>query len=163
MPRQVRAKQERVIEAVRHGFEGDAAVEFIHQNGFAMTTAGIARHLRHMGGRGRIQELIDAGKTNIEILEFCFPGEDLSGVQSEPPSQAELFEREETGRVASSVPLPVSFDTRKVSVRLPADLYEAVRFAAKAERKSQNDVIVDILTAALSRLPKVSQPEASEE
>ncbi|MCC6696152.1 MAG: hypothetical protein IT365_11035, partial [Candidatus Hydrogenedentes bacterium] len=78
MIKQTQAKQERIIEAVRHGLEGVGAVEFIQKNGFAMTTAGIAKNLRAMGGRGRVQELINEGKTNIEIMQLCFPEADLS-------------------------------------------------------------------------------------
>ena len=45
MHRHSHAKQERIIEAVRQDLEGDAAVEFVRQNGFAMSSAGVARHL----------------------------------------------------------------------------------------------------------------------
>ncbi|MCC6488948.1 MAG: ribbon-helix-helix protein, CopG family [Candidatus Hydrogenedentes bacterium] len=40
-----------------------------------------------------------------------------------------------------------------MSIKVPADLYEAIRLAAKAEGKSQNELIVDVLTSALSRIP----------
>jgi hypothetical protein len=149
------AKQERIIEAVRHGLEGMAAVEFIQNSGFAMTTAGIAKNLRSMGGRGRLQELINDGKTNIEIMELCFPEADLSHLQPEPPSQQELFGGEPATRRSTVVPFrddPL-YETRKMSIKVPADLYEAIRFAAKAEGKSQNELIVDVLTSALSRIP----------
>jgi plasmid stability protein len=46
---------------------------------------------------------------------------------------------------------------------MPEDLYEAIRLAAKAERKSQNDLIVDILTAALSQVPDLPAPETDED
>ena len=149
------AKQERIIEAVRHGLDGMAAVEFIQNSGFAMTTAGIAKNLRSMGGRGRVQELINDGKTNIEIMERCFPEADLSHLQPEPPSQQELFGGEPATRRSSVVPFrddPL-YETRKMSIKVPADLYEAIRLAAKAEGKSQNELIVDVLTSALSRIP----------
>ena len=84
MAKQTNAKLERVVEAVRQGLEGDAAIEFIHQSGFAMTPAGIARHLRRMGGRGRIQELIDEGLTNVKILRTCLPEADLSQIGCRP-------------------------------------------------------------------------------
>ncbi len=149
------AKQERIIEAVRHGLEGMAAVEFIQNSGFAMTTAGIARNLRAMGGRGRVQELVNDGKTNIEIMQLCFPEEDLSHLHPEPPSQQELFEGAASTRRSTVVPFrddPL-YETRKMSIKVPADLYEAIRLAAKAEGKSQNELIVDVLTSALSRIP----------
>lgn len=158
MIKQLRAKQERVIEAVRHGLEGEAAVEFVRESGYAMTMPGIARHLRAMGGRGRIQELIDAGYSNVDILEQVFPEEDFSHLRSAPPMQAELFEDklipgEIEGEDFSDSPL---YDTRKMAIKVPADLFEAIRLAAKAEHKSQNQLIVEILTAALSQMPRTS-------
>lgn len=155
MAKQVRAKQERVIEAVRQGLEGERAVEFIHHGGYAMTVTGIARHLRSMGGRGRIQELIDGGKTNLEILQTCFPEENLGDIHPLVLRQGELFvdvasQKDEDLLDSADAPL---YETAKVSVRLPADLYEAIRLAARAERKSQNQLIVELLTKALSCLP----------
>lgn len=157
MTKQIRAKQERVIEAVRQGLEGDAAVEFIHQSGFAMTTAGIARHLRSMGGRAHVQDLIHQGLSNIEILAKCFPEDSPEGFPPEQPSQGELFED-------AHDPLPFSiegplYDTRKLSIRVPSDLYEAIRLAARGEGKSQNELIVEILTSALSRMPRLPERE----
>ena len=38
MARKSMAKQERVVEAVRQGLDGGAAVEFIQHSGFAMAT-----------------------------------------------------------------------------------------------------------------------------
>ena len=73
MSGQQRAKQERIIEAVRHGLEGDAAVDFVHQSGFAMTRAGVARHLGSMGGIVKVQEAIAEGKSNLDILHDAFP------------------------------------------------------------------------------------------
>ena len=68
MPAHRRQKQERVIEAVRRSLEGDAAIAFVRRSGFALTQAGIARHLRSMGGRRRVQELLESGNTNAEAL-----------------------------------------------------------------------------------------------
>lgn len=153
--KQTRAKQERIIEAVRHGLEGDSAVEFIHQSGYAISQAGIARHLRSMGGRGQIQELIAAGKSNVEILKACFPEDDLSEFEKVPPSQGELFGEDAVPR--TTIPFQPGggplYDTAKLTIRVPADLYEAIRAAARIENKSQNDLIVDILTTALSKMP----------
>lgn len=158
MNKQTRAKQERVIEAVRRGLEGDAAVEFIQKGGFAMTSAGIARHLRSMGGRGKVQELVEQGCSNVEILERTFPDEDMSHLHETAPSQTELFDAESltfTGGPGGGT--EPEFETRKVVLKLPADLYEAIRLAAKGEGKSQNQLIVDILTSALSRMPEPPQ------
>jgi len=164
MPKHVREKQERVIEAVRRGLEGDAAADFIRQSGYAMTVAGIARHLRSMGGRGTVQEMIDSGKTNIEIMEVCFPDADLRELRKEPPSQPELFASEPLSRASGTAEFHAAplYETRKMSIKAPADLYEAIRLAAKAEGVSQNQLIVDILTAALARTPHFA-PEGSDE
>jgi hypothetical protein len=154
----MRAKQERVIEAVRRGLEGDAAVEFICQSGYAMNTAAIARHLRNMGGRGHIRQLIRQGLSNAEILRACFPGESLEGIPPAEPRQEELFDDEPPFPVrlpAESDDVPL-YETVKISLRVPADLYEAIRLAAKAENKTQSRLIIEILTAALARMPEPS-------
>ena len=153
---QTQAKRERIVEAVRHGLEGDTAVGFVHQSGYAMTAAGIARHLRAMGGRGTIHDLIDQGLTNVEIIQTCFPDADLSELKAAPPTQGELFGVEVVASAA--LPPPAStdaplYETTKVSLRVPADLYEAIRLAAKVEKKTQTQLIVEILTSALSQMP----------
>lgn len=155
MIHQICAKQERVIEAVRQGLEGLAAVEFIQQSGYAMTSAGVVKHLRSMGGRGHVLDLIEAGKTNFEILQGCFPEDDLSHMKPVPPSQEELFGQQEGGQpIHRLIPHPENlYEMRKMAIKVPADLYEAIRLASKAEGKSQNDLIVDVLTSALSRVP----------
>lgn len=158
------AKQERIIEAVRLGLEGDAAVEFVRESGFAMTSAGIARHLRSMGGRGHVQELIDADLSNTEILQHCFPEEDMSHLHEAPPSQQELFDSEEHTPAVPPPDLTAAgmFETRKIALRLPSDLYEAIRLAAKAENTSKNQLIVDILTSALAQMPNLPMDEEEE-
>ena len=118
-----------------------------------MTTAGIAKHLRSMGGRGHILELIKAGRSNFEILQGCFPEDDLSHMRPVPPEQEELFSPSK-----GEIPFPAAsanniYELRKMAIKVPADLYEAIRLAAKAEGKNQNDLIVDVLTSALSRVP----------
>lgn len=160
------AKRERVIEAVRHGLEGDAAVEFIHNSGFAMTTAGIARHLRSMGGRAAVQTLIEAGHNNREILERCFPGDDLSVVPEPEPTQGELFDAGDTPAPPPAVGVhhDEQFETTKLTLRVPHDLYTALRIASRVEGKPQNQLIVEILTTALSQIPRLGEeggePEA---
>jgi len=54
------------------------------------------------------------------------------------------------------------FDTRKIALRLPSDLYEAIQLAAHAENTSKNQLIVDILTSALAQMPKLP-PQSGEE
>lgn len=162
MARQMTAKQERVVEAVRGGLVGDAAVEFIRHSGYAMNVPGIARHLRKMGGRGRVQELIDEGLTNREILETCLPGADLSGLKPEPLTQGELFKGKSKGFGEPPGKDSPLYTTTKLSIRIPAELSEAIRAAAQAEHKSQNQLIVDLLASILSREPRHIQQEIEE-
>lgn len=160
---QISTKHERIIEAVRRGLEGDSAVSFIRECGYAMTTRGIARHLHSMGGRGKIQELIAAGLSNREILERVFPEGDISQLNLPPPEQTYLFDEgpgETEPEETDSLDTPL-YETRKMAIKVPADLFEAIRLAAKAENKSQNSLIVEILTAALSQMPR-RMPEATE-
>lgn len=156
MVTQTQQKQERVIEAVRQGLDGEAAVDFIRQSGFAVTTAGIARHLRKLGGRGHIVELIKAGHDNWEILQAGYPEEPFEHIAVMPPSQGELF---------SSNPSPPKvpesllhhqdlFESTKITLKLPNDLLEALRIAAKVEKTTQSQLIVDILTSAMSQIPR---------
>jgi hypothetical protein len=152
MPTKSLAKQERVVESIRRGLSGGAAVAFIHESGYAITDAGIARYLQSMGGVGRVKALIDEGKSNIEILEICFPAAPTAELKSAPPP------RRKAGPPGSVTPLvrpndvPL-YETAKMTLHLPADLYEAIRLAARGEGKTQNQLIVDLLTSALSRLP----------
>ncbi len=158
------AKYERVVEAIRRGLEGEAAVDFVRQSGFAITLAGTARYLRRLGGRARVEQLIAGGKTNVEILETCLPGEDLGSLRHEPPSQQDLF-----GEPLPEHALPFAspaghvYDTTKMTLTLPADVYEALRLAARAEGKAMNQVVVEVLTAALSRMPEPLPPEEEQE
>ncbi|MFP4499868.1 MAG: hypothetical protein ACLFTT_02610 [Candidatus Hydrogenedentota bacterium] len=165
MSGQVMAKRERVIEAVRHGLEGDAALAFIHESGFALTQAGIARHLRAMGGRGRIQELIAAGKSNREILGAFYPEEDLAFLPEPEPTQGDLFAGDETEPPPHPLPFQndSQFETTKLTVRLPNYVYNALRIAARAEEKPQNQLLVEILTAALGNMPRFEGNEPTGE
>ena len=156
---QTRARQESIIEAVRQGLEGDAAVEFVCRSGYAINTAAIARHLRAMGGRGHILELIRNRKTNSEILHLCLGDAPVEEAAPASPKQEDLFPQP---HVSDSTPLPDGrplYETTKVSLRLPSDLFEAIRLAARAEGKSQNQLVVDVLTSALSRMPVRSPDE----
>lgn len=153
------AKQERVVEAVRQGLEGEASVEFIQQNGYAMTSAGIARHLRSLGGRGRVQELLEQSLSNAEIIEVCLPSAQASEGPGHAHVQGELFHG-----VKGAVKGPPPGDgplyaTTKLSIRIPSDLYEAIRAAAQGEKKTQSKLIVDLLTSALARMPNHIQEE----
>lgn len=148
-----RAKLEHIVEAVRQGLEGDAAVAFVARSGYATNTAAIARHLRALGGRGHIHELIRQRKSNADILQICLGNGTAEEANPIPPTQENLFP---LPRVSDETPLPDGhplYETTKISLRIPSDLFEAIRLAAKAEGKTQNHLIVDLLTSALSRLP----------
>jgi len=154
MASQARAKKERVVEAVRQSLEGDSAVEFIRQSGYAMTVSGIARHLRSMGGRGRIQALIGEGKSNEEVLSVCLPEKDASDVRAEPGVQADLHPDVADEPTVPFQPLDKPlYETVRMSIKMPSDLHEAIRLAARGEGRSQNQLIVEILTEALARMP----------
>jgi hypothetical protein len=154
MPKQTRAKQERVIEIVRHGLEGEAAVDFIHQCGFAITGASVSRCLKKLGGRERIQQLIEEGKSNLEVLQACVPDAPLNDMPRDEPHHGEHVENAENELSAPPIDDHPLYETTKISLKIPADLYEAIRFAAKAEHKTQSQLIVDILTEALSNIPE---------
>ncbi|NIA15717.1 MAG: hypothetical protein GWP08_16760 [Nitrospiraceae bacterium] len=163
MVSQTRAKQECIIEAVRQHLEGDAAVEFVRQCGYAMSTAGVARHLRLMGGRHRVEELIAAGNPNREILAACFPDDDMSTLPAQPPTQCELFEEAKPAAGQPFLPdgdMPL-YETTKLTLRIPTDLYTAIQIASRVENKSRSALIIEILTTALSKIPKL--PEKDEE
>jgi hypothetical protein len=144
-------KQTLVIEAVRRGLQEGDAVEFVRQSGYAISESGVARHLRGMGGRGRVLELINAGKTNEEILDVCFGTDEESASEPDPTPAMEAHESPLSNIV--DLRATAQFETRKVQLRLPGDLYEAIRLAAKGEGMSQNQLIVELLTNALSRVP----------
>lgn len=157
MTKQLREKQERIIEAVRSGLEGPAAVEFVRQSGYAMNQQGIARNLKKMGGRKRVEDLIAAGHSNIEVLQLCIPDVEADELpKPDEPSQGDLFGAA-PGPVRSTHLDPDHsplYEMTRITLKVPADLYEAIRLAARAEEKSQNQLIVDILTSALSRMPE---------
>ncbi len=149
-------KQERVIEAVRQGLEGEDAVDFIRQSGFAVTSAGIARHLRKLGGRGHIVELIKDGRDNWEILQASYPEERFEHIAVLPPSQGDLFTENPP---APKVPENLLhyqdlFESTKITLKLPNDLLEALRLAARAEKTTQSQLIIEILTSAMSQMPR---------
>ncbi|MBI2421676.1 MAG: hypothetical protein HYV27_02520 [Candidatus Hydrogenedentes bacterium] len=156
MVRHKHGKLERIVEAVRLGIEGEDAVHFIHSAGFAMTSRGIARQLQAMQGRAHVESLIAQGKSNVEILESCFPQEAFEEQRRIPPQQEDLFgePRGAANPVLLTMTKPEAFESTKMTLRLPTDLYEAIRLAAKAEDKSQGQLIIDILTSALSRMPE---------
>ncbi len=150
-----KGKLERIVEAVRRGMTGEDAVVFVRRSGFAVTAVGIARHLKKLGGRGHIMELIESGKSNIDILEICLRDNDFSDLTPETPEQVDLFDMESYDASATAYPgreTPI-YATAKLSIRLPSDVYEALRLAARGEGKSQNQLIVEILTGWLSQMP----------
>ena len=164
MAAQQRAKQERVIEAVRHGLEGEATVDFVRQSGFAITRAGIARHLSALGGIVKVQEAIAAGQSNLDILQAAYPETSLDELKSQTPDQGELF----INSSAPQNPTPYTpiqrqaFETRKLTLTIPSDLHETLKLAAKGEGKTRNDLITEILTQALAHMPRQSNPEELE-
>tara|TARA_R110001592_G_scaffold251467_1_gene514106 strand:- start:55 stop:546 length:492 start_codon:yes stop_codon:yes gene_type:complete len=154
MAKQAQQKQERVIEAVRCGLDGDAAVEFIRQSGFAMTPAGVARHLRKLGGRGNIVALIESGRSNLEILQTVYAELDGDLEAAHIPSQQDLFsENPPAPKVPDNLLMHQDlFESTKITLKIPNDLHEALRIAAKVEDTTQSQLIIDILTSALSRM-----------
>ncbi|MDP7640535.1 MAG: hypothetical protein QGG73_12625, partial [Candidatus Hydrogenedentes bacterium] len=66
--------------------------------------------------------------------------------------------KEETPKRARAIDAAL-FPTTKMSITVPSDLYEAIRAAAVAEKKSQNQIIVELLTSALSRVSAPVQEE----
>jgi len=156
MVTQAQKKHERIVEAVRLGLDGETAVDFVRQSGFAVTTTGIARHLRKMGGRGHIVALINEGRSNWEILQAAYPEERFEHLTVLPPSQGELFG--ESPKVPHNLlPFQDLFESTKITLNLPNDLLEAIRMAAKAEKTTQSQLIIDILTSAMSRVPEWPQ------
>ena len=154
MPKTSEAKLEAVVEAVRRQLEGDEAAECVRQLGFAMNVAGLARHLHQLGGRGKVEELIDAGYVNREIVAMQKPA-------PKPPKGDKLLGQPELFNAAATTPPPERplYETVKATFTLPADLDEALRLAAKGERKSKNQLVVEMLTGALARLPRMIQEE----
>ena len=118
------------------------------------------RNLRLMGGRGHVQELILRGLSNDDVLELCLPHDATQPAFRSLPHQADLFPdqpahtnamREDDNVLPPDIPL---YEMTKMTLRLPADLYEAIGMAARAESKTRNDLVVEILTSVLSRMPE---------
>ena len=150
---QTRQKQERIIEAVRLGLEGDAAVEFLCRSGHAMTSPAIARNLRLLGGRKALEDLIGQGMSNADVLQLACPEDTRYPIPRQPPTQRELFQPVPNPADGADDDHMSLYETTKRTIHLPRDLDEAIRIAAKAENKPQNQLIIDILTTALSRMP----------
>ncbi len=154
---QTREKQLQVIEAVRRNLEGTEAIDFIRQSGYAMTPSGIARHLRSMGGRATVEAKIAEGQANHEVLQAAFPDEDIaSQVAPAEPSQTDLFG--DTAPTSIGQSPQAMFESVRMTIRVPEDVHEAIKIAAKVEGKRQNDLIVEILEQGLSRLPAPESP-----
>ena len=149
------SKHERIVEAVRRGLEGDAAVAFVQENGFPITVRGIARILHAMGGRKRVEELIANNLSNYDILRATLSAVELPPAPLTPPEQQLLFTPQDDLAPPEEefVDSPL-YEMRKLSIKVPSDLFEAIRLAAKAEKKSVNALIVEILTVALSQMPR---------
>ena len=157
MVTQAQKKHERIVEAVRLGLDGETAVDFVRQSGFALTTTGIARHLRKMGGRGHIVALINEGRSNWEILQASYPEERFEHLTVLPPSQGDLFSDNSPKVPDNLLPFQDLFQSTKITLTLPNDLLEAIRLAARAEKTTRSQLIIDILTSAMSRVPEWPQ------
>lgn len=157
MSRQSSVKQERVVEAVRQGLSGEAAVDFIHQCGYAINETSIERVLKTLGGKGRVLNLLEKGLSNVEAIQVCMPETDLSELKDQMPDE----ETTPQADVFSGDDAPI-YPTTKMSIKIPSHLYEAVRAAAQAEGKTHNELIVNILSARLGRSPKISKPYLKE-
>lgn len=158
MAGQSTVKRERIIEAVRKGLSGDAIVDFVHQSGHALSMTGFERHLAKMGGLDQVKTYVDSGLSNVEILTTCFPElvlEDLEKVIVSVTPFRSISPALRHGAARAELP---EFATTKMTITVPTELYEALRAAAQAEVTSQNQLIVDLLTAELSRM---SAPAAS--
>lgn len=149
------AKQERVIESIRRGLTGEAAVKFVRQSGFAITDTAMTRAVHSMGGRERIQALINEGKSNVEVLQIAFPAADANELKE---LSARKAEHRSPAAVEGNILLHPEdhplYETAKMTIHLPADVYEAIRLAARAEGRTQNQLIVDLLTWGLSQIPR---------
>jgi len=155
-----RAKQERIIEAVRMGLEGDAALDFVREGGYALTPNGMVRYFRQMGGRGAIAAHIKAGKTNLDILQALYPEEEVRLSLLQRPSQGVLFEESAAPSASPFLHAPPPlFESTKMTVYLPNELYEALRLYAHAQGKSRNDAVVELVMAALSRMPNWTEEQ----
>ena len=157
MSRQSSVKQERVVEALRQGLSGEAAVDFIHQCGYAINETSVERVLKTMGGKTRVLNLLEKGLSNVETIQVCMPEADLSALKNQTPleettAQADAFSGEDA---------PI-YPTTKMSLKIPSHLYEAVRAAAQAEGKTHNELVVNILSARLGRSPKIAKPYLKE-
>ena len=82
---------------------------------------------------------------------------------AQPPTQCELFD--EAGAENPHSPLPAAsaplYETTKLTLRIPTDLYTAIQIASKVEGKSRSALIIEILTSALSQIPTLP-PEDNE-
>ncbi len=155
MAKQTVLKQERIIEAIRRDLPEDQAVVFVQSSGYAMTPTAYRRHLKRMGGRENVERLIRSGKSNREIMEFLFPEANLTELPLQPPVQGQLFvDLTVAGPTEPEPPDSPVYDTVKLTLHLPADVYEALRLAARAEGKTQNRLITELLTTALSQGPR---------
>ena len=151
-------KRERIIEAVRKGLRGEAIIDFVHESGYALSETGFERHLTKMGGLGQLKTYFDSGLSNLEILSTCFPELGLEDLEKIVSSVTPLHSIAPALRRGAAHAEPPEFATTKLTITVPSELYEAIRAAAQAEVTSQNQLIVDLLTTALSRKP---EPAAS--
>lgn len=168
MSAQSHAKQERVIEALRRELEGEAAVVFIRESGFAMTKRGLARHLGMLGGRETVLQWLQLGYSNEQVLQKCRPEDAALQARHIPPTQPALFEAAaETPTSNTIIPLDRQqkgdFEHTKLTLNLPNELYIALKLAAYGENKTRTELVIEILSHALSRMPGLLEEEQVQE
>lgn len=153
MSKRTRRRQERVLECVRLQLEGDAALAFLRQHGLRVSEPVLGRLIRSLGGREHLLEQMQAGLPDAEILAQCTALDDDTN-QDGPDRQAELFSMQDFPTLERGVfPSMTGLETTKMTLRVPTDLYEAIGFAARAEGTTRTQLVIDLLTHALSRMP----------
>jgi len=160
--RQSKAKLECLLQALREGCRGSHAAAYVRRSGFALTAPGVEQRLRQLGGEAAVYARIAAGWSNAEIVEEAFPGENLEWMKGLPPKQGELFEAlPSAANTAALWPAAKAapFESTRITLRVPSDLYEAICIAARVEQTSRTQLIVDLLTSALSRIPELPREE----
>ena len=155
MDKQTFEKLDRILETVRRQLEGDDAVAFVHESGHRITPQGMVRFFRSVGGRSAVAKRIQEGMSNVEILYDVFPSFAGKRPPLAAPVQQDLVD-------LSGEPLYAAgygdedFESTRLTIRLPNDVYRALGMAAKMEGVPRNQLIVDLLTGALGRM---SPPE----
>lgn len=153
MSKRTRQRQERVLDCVRQQLDGAAALAFLRQHGLRVSEPVLDRLVRSLGGHDRLLEQMEAGLSNAEILAQCAALEDDTNKDG-PDRQSELFSMQDFPTLERGVfPGLTGLETTKMTLRVPTDLYEALGFAARGEGTTRTQLVIDLLTHALSRMP----------